>query len=336
MGEGKRFCGGCGEAMAVPSISAEPTTQPGPEPATALCAACGAALAPGKRFCRQCGCAVSEPLTETEAETKAPLVAAAEPAGEVCAYCGAALAPGKRFCRKCGHTVELRTHSAEPITEERPPSPEITHAPEAPTHEPIRQPKLKIGLVVGIGCAVLAAAGGGWWYVHAHHGAASATQSTTPSQQASGQAAVATNPGITPVTDQSSKPSPSNPQNPVSTVQQPAPQQRTPLSQTAPSAIKPQEPVRSPAKPQTPLAIAPTPSNALPRSGVQHYQGPPVPYNGQVVFDHLPQERLRFTYDHQAWSLTIKSNPDGTKKVTLTSQKPGYQTSCDLGWEIVE
>ena len=59
-------------------------------------------------------------------------------------------------------------------------------------------------------------------------------------------------------------------------------------------------------------------------------------HNGVVVFDHLPQARLRFTFDHQAWSLIIKANPDGTKKVTMISQAPGFQTTCDLGWEIVE
>jgi hypothetical protein len=61
-----------------------------------------------------------------------------------------------------------------------------------------------------------------------------------------------------------------------------------------------------------------------------------VPYNGVVVFDHLPQARLKFAFNHQAWSLTLKPNPDGTKKATLVSLVPGYQTSCDLGWEIVE
>jgi hypothetical protein len=75
---------------------------------------------------------------------------------------------------------------------------------------------------------------------------------------------------------------------------------------------------------------------AAARSGILHYQGPPVPYNGVVVFDHLPQARLKFNFDRQAWTVTIKPNPDGTKRVTLISQKQGYQTNCDLGWEIVE
>jgi hypothetical protein len=55
-----------------------------------------------------------------------------------------------------------------------------------------------------------------------------------------------------------------------------------------------------------------------------------------VVFDNLPKARLKFTFDHALWQLTIKSNPDGTKKITMISLAPGSQSSCDLGWEIVE
>jgi hypothetical protein len=80
----------------------------------------------------------------------------------------------------------------------------------------------------------------------------------------------------------------------------------------------------------------PPPAPTTPRSGILHYQGPPVPYNGEVVFDHLPRTRLRFVYDRQGWMLTIKTNPDGTKRVTMTSQKAGYQSYCDLTWEVVE
>jgi hypothetical protein len=70
--------------------------------------------------------------------------------------------------------------------------------------------------------------------------------------------------------------------------------------------------------------------------GQLHYQGVPVPHGGTVAFDKLPKARLRFTFDHAAWQLIIKANPDGTKRVILISLAPGYQSSCDLGWEIVE
>jgi hypothetical protein len=69
---------------------------------------------------------------------------------------------------------------------------------------------------------------------------------------------------------------------------------------------------------------------------VLHYRGAPVPHGGTVVFDNLPKARLKFVFDHALWQLTIKPNPDGTKKVVLTSLAQGYQTSCDLGWEITE
>jgi hypothetical protein len=61
-----------------------------------------------------------------------------------------------------------------------------------------------------------------------------------------------------------------------------------------------------------------------------------VPYNGEVTFDHLPQGRLKFTFDHQAWSLTIKPNPDGSKRITLFSRVQGLQSTCEVGWELVQ
>jgi len=84
------------------------------------------------------------------------------------------------------------------------------------------------------------------------------------------------------------------------------------------------------------LPLPQPPVSAESHSGVLHYQGPPVPYNGVVVFDHLPQARLKFNFDRQAWTVTIKPNPDGTKRVILISQKQGFQSNCDLTWEIVE
>jgi hypothetical protein len=104
-----------------------------------------------------------------------------------------------------------------------------------------------------------------------------------------------------------------------------------PFSDPSPQTLQGAQPPESVATPQ----LSPSQS-AAPRSGVLHYEGSPVPHNGTVVFDHLPQARLKFTFDHQVWSMTIKANPDGTKRVTMTSQASDYQTSCDLGWEVVE
>jgi hypothetical protein len=81
---------------------------------------------------------------------------------------------------------------------------------------------------------------------------------------------------------------------------------------------------------------SPSPEPTPPRSGVLHYQGSPVPLGGVVVFNNLPKARLKFSFDRSAWQPFISINPDGTKALTMTSQKQGYQTRCDVGWEILE
>ena len=89
---------------------------------------------------------------------------------------------------------------------------------------------------------------------------------------------------------------------------------------------------RGTAAAQTP---AQPPPARQPATGMLHYQGPPVPYGGTVVFDNLPKARLKFSFDGTAWRMVIKINPDGTKKVILTSLKQGFQSTCDLGWEVI-
>jgi hypothetical protein len=125
--------------------------------------------------------------------------------------------------------------------------------------------------------------------------------------------------GVGPKSKNSSNPAASRPlQQPITAV----PTQPDPSTQ----AIVPKaDPVEVVAK------QAPPPVN----SGVLHYHGPPVPYNGVVVFENLPKPRLKFNFDRSLWVLLIKLNPDGTKNVKMTSLKRGYQTSCDLGWEIL-
>jgi len=78
------------------------------------------------------------------------------------------------------------------------------------------------------------------------------------------------------------------------------------------------------------------PAAQQPTTGMLHYQGPPVPYGGTVVYDHLPKARLKFSFDATAWRMVIQINPDGTKKVTLISLKQGFQSTCDVGWQVVE
>jgi hypothetical protein len=190
----------------------------------------------------------------------------------------------------------------------------------------------KAGFVIGIVAAVLAAVGVWAWYVHAHRSVTSVARVPTESQ-------------LVPATqvEQPSKPSPSIPASTAS-----GPQHSKTLPVAVPTLVvqakqfpvdSAQQLVKVTPTPETVLPppllqVPPTP--AVPLSGALHYQGPPVPYNGTVVFDHLPHARLKFSFDREAWTLTIKPNPDGTKRVTLISQKQGYQENCDLGWEIVE
>ncbi len=334
---GKRFCAGCGQALpvaaAAPAAPAETAPQQGP---VSCCVQCGAALIPGKRFCKQCGHAVapaedtaraiveqtpvpepasvaeSKPATEpavSEPDKLSPLpvVAAAQFEPEVASYVEPEVAPPAPF--------------DSPLVSPAPVKPEESQAPPVSAIPPAAQrglSKQKIGIAIGIAAAVLIAAGGLWaWHVHAHRIAPAAVNLPVISQPATAQnqsAATATPP-------QPSKPSPGATVPTASTV----PQRKTVAPQPTPPVPQPPPPPPTPAPPPASL-----------RSGVLHYTGAPVPHNGTVVFDHLPKARLRFNFDRQAWLLTLKLNPDGTKKVTMTSLQPGYQTSCNLGWEIVE
>jgi hypothetical protein len=243
--------------------------------------------------------------------------------------------------------------TTRPFVPPPPPRPQTppTFVPAPPPSLPRGQSSRNIGIAIGIAAVVLAAAGGAWgWYVYKHR-AVSTTAGTSPDSQPVTTATPGQkpNPGTAAAPQAPSNPSPSNPasSSPVASAPN-APQNRansvsTPRPSNPPmpapqkpglqaSNIAPQPRITQPQPSQPP----PPPPPASPRSGVLHYQGPPVPYNGEVVFDHLPKTRLRFVYDRQGWMLTIKVNPDGTKRVTMTSQKAGYQAYCDLSWEAVE
>lgn len=408
--EGKRFCGGCGQAMPTATVPA----QPEPVAAPQLCAKCGATLAPGKRFCKQCGQAVDQPTPVVE---PAP-AAVAIPAPPVCVHCGATLAPGKRFCKQCGQAVDsiapaaqvkadsseqgdspatqpavLDLPLAEPVAIAAPPempvadqdqvssvlpseepdtaldsqcesasawpstpSPEESESPlpssqpttiasptpSEPEPEPHSQSKMKLGLAIGLAAVVLLAAGGALaWHLHAHRGISPGTTSG-PQQAMVTPPAQNKNPQPMATPQQPPKPAPGIQNHPASN----PPQSHSASAATTPPGTPATIPVslshqHAQAVTPQPTLVPPPPSPpvfspATPHSGVLHYQGPPVAYNGVVVFDHLPKARLRFAFDHKAWSLILKANPDGTKKATLISLAPGYQTSCDLGWEIVQ
>ena len=352
---GKRYCSGCGEAIpaALATAPVLPAIQSEPRTGTSICRHCGTTVAAGKAFCKQCGHVVNEQLP------------ASNPAADVCAQCGTLLSPGRRYCRKCGLSVSGPNSPAKPKADVQVPTevkssvslpiaslpakgpPEQSSGPSKEMPPLFRKgtpkstvdaepPKVQIpsktkrNIIIGA-AIILFVAGGLTWYFRAHR---SVESSIPPSQLATAQIQIT---APTPAPNQSGKPVSGTIRPEASATATPSlaskpvvPPSHTPAS---PAPIKqPEQVTLQPLAQRSP----PPPAPVSPRSGVLQYQGPPVPYNGQVVFDHLPVARLRFTFDHQAWSLTIKRNPDGTKKITLTSQKPGYQTTCDLTWEVVD
>jgi hypothetical protein len=229
-----------------------------------------------------------------------------------------------------------------------PPPPLPQTPPFVPAHPvplPREHSKQTVGIAIGIAAVVLlAAAAGLGWYAYTHRSISTAAK-TTPDSQLGTAATPGQKPSPATAATRQSRPKPSlnSPQSTASS----APENRINPAPTPPPGNPPAPPPQKPGllasniapQPgpvQQPLPPPPPPTPSAPRSGILHYQGPPVPYNGQVVFDHLPKTRLRFVYDRLGWMLTIKVNPDGTKRVTLTSQKAGFQTYCDLSWEVVE
>jgi hypothetical protein len=199
----------------------------------------------------------------------------------------------------------------------------------------------KLGLATGIAVAVLLAAGGVLaWHFYSNRGASSATKSSSELQQATATPPAVV-PSATPAPGQTPKPTAGVQQQAASIPAKPQSESGVATSPHVSSTNPPPAVVQPPIAKNPPPTIAPPPSvpapiSGTPRSGTLHYQGPPVPYFGVVVFDNLPKVRLKFVFNHQGWSLTLKPNPDGTKKATLTSLVPGYQTSCDLSWEVLE
>ncbi len=223
--------------------------------------------------------------------------------------------------------------------------------PSEPFHpvQPAERSKAKIGLAIALAAVVLVvASGAAAWYVYTHRSDASGAKPPAGSTQSAALPQAGNESPVVPAAPmQQDKPSagsrpssvPSAPQTPANpaTNANPVPQRSILAPNTGLSGhgnpAGPTPAFRTP----PPTAMSPLPVATAPgRSGARHYQGPPVAYGGVVVFDNLPRERLKFTFDSTAWRLIIKPNPDGSKKVILNSLKQGYQTSCDLGWEMIE
>jgi len=105
-------------------------------------------------------------------------------------------------------------------------------------------------------------------------------------------------------------------------------------SQPLPAPV--QQPPTVDTQPTEPNPPAPPVEAAKPTSGVLCNGVISVPQNEELTFKNLPGERLKFTFDHNAWTPTITRQPDGTQSLVMRSIKPGIQTKCDMRWEIVQ
>ena len=227
----------------------------------------------------------------------------------------------------------------EPVTTKEPPPAVSAKAIPEPETQPLEpgagsanQSKAELGLAIGVVAIVLLLAGGGWaWYAHVHaqRGASNGFGQTAQTQSATGQ--LPNDEQLTDTTgEQLSKPPAGTSRSasagaataPINSPQKVEAGKSEGIARGATPDFHPKQAI--PPVLTVPLAVPA-------RSGVRYYEGPPVPHGGSVVFDNLPKARLKFTFDHSAWQLTIKQNPDGTKRVTLTSLAPGYQSRCDLG-----
>ena len=357
---GKRFCKQCGHpAGQLVPVTAEPrfgASAVAPVFVGSTCKQCGSALVPGKRFCKSCGHATDAPalvvpvngnsaelrgpsITETKAFEIPPAVPVSEPA-EIPLPAKEELPPIPANLTPVTEPNSTFHAPEEPATvwpstwESVEPKSPVSPVPAAAfgsgisSTVPRRLLTLKVGIAIGIATAMLAVVAGWALYAHTHSNVSTTAKVPSESQPVTSTPA-----------EQPSKPSPSVSGPSAST----APQSQPKASAPSPERSLPSKVSKDTAQPSAEIARRPEkelpsvpPTSVAPRSGLLHYQGPPVPFNGSVVFDHLPQARLKFNFDRQAWTLTIKGNPDGTKRVTMISQKAGYQANCDLGWEVAE
>lgn len=323
---GKRFCKNCGHAAGGPptNVEASPLPKPTPVieskpaavPGTSVCAQCGAVLAPGKRFCKLCGHAVDAPVALPEIAPGDPAPMAAGPA----------LAANPEIASRAEFTPEaIPASKSEPAEETAtlPLSSSAAIPPRAPLAAPTGRSKATLWLAIGLAAAVLAMAGGGWaWYVHMHRNAFRGTEPAAQTQPSATQSPAQQQAAATPGTAVQ----PAKPKAGASIDAVPPPPRISPKSAVASTRnTVPISQLQHPGSFRQVNPAAPTPVFYPPKtssiaslpaqskqahSGMLHYQGPPVAYNGTVAFDNLPKERLKFSFDHTAWQLILKRNPD--------------------------
>jgi hypothetical protein len=235
-----------------------------------------------------------------------------------CWQCGTALAAGKRFCVKCGQPVDRFVAG---LPEEKDKAPDLDN--NAP---PIRTRATRTLWIAGAASILVLIGIGSAWYMHSHVVRRPTAPSTVSGEQLARRVA-RPSPAKTPQTASPDSAASGKMKTNNNQIRKAVP------GHTSPS---PESDLGKPT-PEFHAPRAPTiPQSAGSHSGTLQYHGDPVPYGGSVTFDHLPKVRLKFLYDTTSWRMIIRLNPDGTKKVILNSIKPGLQTNCDLGWQVVD
>jgi len=116
-----------------------------------------------------------------------------------------------------------------------------------------------------------------------------------------------------------------------------------PSTQTPQGTERPVDISQSLVTPQASASIgAPAPESAAPAPPIKPTSGVlcngpvEVRQNGELAFKNLPGDRLKFTFDHDAWLPLIHREPDGTQTLIMRSIKSGIQTKCDIQWEVAQ
>jgi hypothetical protein len=261
----------------------------------------------------------TEANTEEAQNTEAKLPA--------CWRCGTALADKMRFCSKCGLKVDRFVAGYEEDKDK---------VVGVGNNEPPMRTKAtrRVWLAAALVMLVLIGTGASWYIQHHTSVDNGANSQNAPSVASTKQSiqTVPVKPTSIPVSKTAAKTSQTV--SPISTTSTnwKLLHNQLKLAVASNSSKLNQTGSVSDATPDF-QASPPSPSS---RSGMLHYNGNSVPYGGTVTFDDLPKERLKFSYDKTAWRIIVRLNADGTKKVILNSIKPGLQTSCNLGWQVVE
>jgi len=307
--------------------------------ASPFCTACGATLAEGQRFCVKCGSAVGQapvpappPVVEETVVVAAPkYVEPPPPPLPPPVPPPAPYAPPPPPSQQV--YVPLPTPvPAPPPTMAPPPMmpPPLMPMPAAPVASSGPGAGLWIGL---LGFLLLLGGAGLWFYTTRMSKPHPVTVETATSERAP-QPQVPTAPAAPPLVVQNpATPEPAAPE-PVTHAPPPSPAPKPEGMPPNPDIAK-KTPVAPPVQ-QPPVPVtAPPVVPSKPTSGTLHAAVEVAKY-GEVVFEGLPNDRLRLIFDHDAWQPTIHRQPNGTQTLVMRSLKQGIQRSCDVKWEIVQ